>query len=196
MKKLMVLLGAAVCAVGVQAASINWTISNVYSVGDSTAKGDGYSAYLFITDNSSNVSGLTVTTLAAVTAALGGDDWATTVAGLSSAHQTMSNGTFVTQPTGISSDFASGSVSAFAVVFDSDDIATANNYYLVNDGGTKTVSFTSSTGAKNFAFGSQATGSADSSKWAATPSEGVPEPTSGLLMLCGLAGLALRRKRA
>lgn len=194
MKKLMVLLGAIACAVGVQAASINWTISNVYTIGDATTKADGYSAYLFITDNSSNVSGLTVTTLAAVTSALGSDDWATTVAGLSSANQSISGGSFANKPTGISSDFSSGSVSAFAVVFDSSDIATANNYYLVNKGETKTVSFTSSTGAKHLAFGSQATGSTVASNWVATSN--VPEPTSGLLLVLGMAGLALRRKRA
>ena len=32
--------------------------------------------------------------------------------------------------------------------------------------------------------------------WTVSGIEGVPEPTSGLLMLVGLAGLALRRKRA
>ena len=70
---------------------------------------------------------------------------------------------------------------------------SASNYYIVNGGATKSVSFTSSTGAKNLAFGSQATATQAAGAWTATA---VPEPTSGLLMLLGMAGLALRRRRA
>ena len=42
-------------------------------------------------------------------------------------------------------------------------------------------------------FGSQAAASKDSANWTAMS---VPEPTSGLLLLLGMAGLALKRKRA
>ena len=192
MKKLVIGIAVAFCAAMVNAASINWSISNVYSSGDSTTKGDGYAAYLFVTANSSNVDGLTVTTLSAVTSLIGTDGWASAVAGLSSANNNLSSaGTLANAATGISSDFSSGSVSAFAIVFDAATIADAQNYYLVNAGDAKTVSFTSSTGAKGLSFGSQATGSTASGAWTA-----VPEPTSGLLMLLGMAGLALRRRRA
>lgn len=190
MKKLVIMLGAVACAACVNAASINWTISNVYSATDTATKADGYVAYLFLSDNSSNVSGLTVTTVEAVKTALAAGKMSD-VAALSSASEALVSGGFMGKATGISSDFASGSVSAFAVIFDSSDIASANNYYLVNDGATKSVSFTSSTGAKNLAFGSQATATQAAGAWTA-----VPEPTSGLLMLLGMAGLALRRRRA
>lgn len=184
------MLGAVACAACVNAASINWTISNVYSASDSTAKASGI-GYLFVTENTSNVSGITLTTLDAVKAAIAAQDW-TSVAALSSASEALNaNGGIQTRPTGISSDFASGSVSAFAVIFDGTDMASANNYYIVNEGATKSVSFTSSTGAKNLAFGSQATATQAAGAWTA-----VPEPTSGLLMLLGMAGLALRRRRA
>ena len=190
MKKLVIMLGAVACAACVNAASINWTISNVYSASDSTAKASGI-GYLFVTENTSNVSGITLTTLDAVKAAIAAQDW-TSVAALSSASEALNaNGGIQTRPTGISSDFASGSVSAFAVIFDGTDMASANNYYIVNEGATKSVSFTSSTGAKNLAFGSQATATQAAGAWTA-----VPEPTSGLLMLLGMAGLALRRRRA
>ena len=190
MKKLMIMLGAAVSAVCVHAASINWTISNVYSSSDSATKADGYAAYLFVTANSSNVSGITLTTLDAVTTLLDAGKTADAIA-LSSANNSLTSGGIALQPTGISSDFSSGSVSAFAVIFDATDAASASHYYLVNDGATKSVSFTSSTGAKNLAFGSQATATQAAGAWTA-----VPEPTSGLLMLLGMAGLALRRRRA
>ena len=49
------------------------------------------------------------------------------------------------------------------------------------------------TGAGNIGFGNQSAFTSNASNWAAAD---VPEPTSGLLMLVGLAGLALRRRRA
>ena len=47
------------------------------------------------------------------------------------------------------------------------------------------------TGTATIGFGNQATATQAAGAWAA-----VPEPTSGLLMLLGMAGLALRRRRA
>ena len=48
---------------------------------------------------------------------------------------------------------------------------------------------TLSTGSTSFSSDAPAS-------WTVSGIQGVPEPTSGLLMLVGLAGLALRRKRA
>ena len=45
--------------------------------------------------------------------------------------------------------------------------------------------------ATSVAFGNMATATQNAGNWAA-----VPEPTSGLLLLLGMAGLALKRKRA
>lgn len=71
------------------------------------------------------------------------------------------------------------------------------NFYMVIEDGDKT--FTSSsvavvaqaTSTANILFGNMATATQNASNWAA-----VPEPTSGLLLLLGMAGLALKRKRA
>ena len=96
------------------------------------------------------------------------------------------------------------SVIAGGALFDADSGDLGRQYYMVisyNDG-TKDYTYTSSavassglTGTQNgtvsFAFNDKVIESGTDG-WVAS----VPEPTSGLLMLVGLAGLALRRRRA
>lgn len=192
MKKMMIACVAVAMAAVAQAASINWTISNVYSPSDTTAKvsAGSMSAWLFVTANSTDVTtGIPVTTLAAVQAVLDGGDL-TGLSSLAAAHASNSTDGTISGATGLTG-FSSGTLTAFAVVVDGADLASAGNYYLVNGGATKDATFTSSTGTKMLAFGSQATATQAAGAWTA-----VPEPTSGLLMLLGLAGLALRRKHA
>jgi len=192
MKKLMTMFAAVAIAAVSQAASINWTITNVYSPSDTTTKVDAgaMSAWLFVTANSTDVTtGIPVTTLTAVQAVLDTKNLSG-LSTLSAAHATNASAGNIGGATGLEG-FSSGSLSAFALVIDSTDLGTAKNYYLVNGGAEKSVSFTSATGFKALSFGSQATATQTAGAWTA-----VPEPTSGLLMLLGMAGLALRRKRA
>ena len=73
---------------------------------------------------------------------------------------------------------------------------TYTAYMVVEDGGkvytsnTKSVAPNVST-TQTIAFGNQGTATQNAGNWAA-----VPEPTSGLLLILGMAGLALKRKRA
>ncbi len=100
-----------------------------------------------------------------------------------------------------------------AKTFSSDSFApdTEYNFYIVMEDAFngKTYTYTSSnvgvTAAKDTEVAIQFKGTStgtqtllDSSHAGTTEAwvENVPEPTSGLLLLCGLAGLALRRKRA
>ena len=192
MKKLTIACIAVSLAAAVQAASINWTISNIYSPADSTAKIDAssMSAWLFVTANSTDVTtGIPVTALAAVQAVLNSGDL-TGLSSLAAAHASGTSAGTIGGATGLTG-FSSGSLSAFAVVVDSADLSSAKNYFLVGNGAEKTATFTSATGMKILNWGSQASITQASGGWAA-----VPEPTSGLLMLLGMAGLALRRKRA
>ena len=192
MKKLMIACVAVAMAAVTQAATVNWTITNVYSPSDSTAKvaAGTMSAWLFVTANTTDVTtGIPVTTLAAVQSVLDSGDL-TGLSSLAAAHGSNAAAGGFSGATGLTG-FSSGTLSAFAVVVDSTDLASAENYFLVSGGATKDATFTSATGAKTLLWGSQASITQAAGAWTA-----VPEPTSGLLMLLGMAGLALRRKRA
>ena len=85
---------------------------------------------------------------------------------------------------GVGSWTTSTEVSAYMVVFDNATIADAK-YFIVSDVVTKTIG---SSGNMTYDFSDSV---ASQGAWQA-----VPEPTSGLLLLLGVAGLALRRKQA
>lgn len=94
----------------------------------------------------------------------------------------------------------SASNGAINTTFSNDALAGGNYYdffFTIEDGGK---TFTSAikegvgaqaTAAATIAFGNMTSQTQNASNWAA-----VPEPTSGLLLLLGMAGLALKRKRA
>ncbi len=191
MKKLMIACVAVAIAAVAQAASINWAIGNVYSPSDSTAKvaANSMSAWLFVTANSTDVTTIKTTTMAAVQAVLDSGDL-TGLSTLAAAHASNTAAGTIGGATGLTG-FSSGTLTAFAVVVDSTDLATAENYFFVSDGATKSATFTSATGIKNLAWGDQTSYTQGAGKWSA-----VPEPTSGLLLLLGMAGLALKRKVA
>lgn len=74
---------------------------------------------------------------------------------------------------------------------------TYDVYFVIEDGGkTLTSSVISkaavSVGTATVGFGNLAAYTSQTSNWV---SSSVPEPTSGLLILLGMAGLALRRRR-
>ena len=191
MKKLIIACMAVAMAAVAQAASINWAIGNVYSPSDSTAKiaANSMSAWLFVTANSTDVTTIKTTTMAAVQAVLDSGDL-TGLSTLAAAHASNTAAGTIGGATGLTG-FSSGTLTAFAVVVDSTDLATAENYFFVSDGATKSATFTSATGIKNLAWGDQTSYTQGAGKWSA-----VPEPTSGLLLLLGMAGLALKRKHA
>ena len=70
-------------------------------------------------------------------------------------------------------------------------ITDSSNYYMTSEQSLATLAgaYTASV-----AFGNQSTPSQAAGAWSAVSD--VPVPTSGLLMLVGLAGLALRHRRA
>ena len=186
MKKIMFAMAAIVIAGATQAASFTWktyTGQYVYEAGTS-AKLSGATAYLF------DASVVSQSALLTALFAEGDDKKSITDFTALSSAATGANGAIS------STSFEAGSVGT-----------TINAYFAIVDGDNVFISSSASatgqeTGAAQLQFKSLNT----VSKAAATEFSGtvsgagwytaVPEPTSGLLMLVGLAGLALRRRRA
>lgn len=98
------------------------------------------------------------------------------------------------------STVTASSVGAVAATTFSDDRlvggTTYQFFFTIEDNGkeftsAEKIGVAAATQTVSLTFGSMATATQNSSNWTATP-----EPTSGLLMLLGMAGLALRRRRA
>lgn len=89
-----------------------------------------------------------------------------------------------------------------ATTFSNDSLTSGNNYnffFVIEDGD---YTFTSATKAnvaalntqtQTVAFGNMTSATQNASNWS---SSAVPEPTSGLMMLLGVAGFALKRRHA
>ena len=171
MKKLMIILAAIAFANGAQAASFLWKLST----GTTYASMKVYA-----------ISGVTSDAVLNAFASGTASDWTAAVDGITPVTAaTGSRGAANGTKTGVSD----GDTLVFAIV--NGDIAEGNNYYVttaytIPDGATfePPSTGTARTIAVNLAGSGTFTAAA------------VPEPTSGLLMLLGMAGLALRRRRA
>ena len=185
MKKIMIALAAVALAVSAQAATTNWGTSNAVTFNGTKLGGLTVELYIVGVNGAADALYDTRTTLntppvnkgrltSNVGSTQGSYDYTSTVAG------------------GALWDTASGDL--------------GREYYMVikyNDG-TKDYTYTSSAvassglsdtamGSLSFTFNDSVTDVVGTKNaWVSS----VPEPTSGLLMLGGLAGLALRRRRA
>lgn len=183
MKKLIVAALAIASAVTLNAASVDWSMSNgILSPSPDGSAKSGRCAYytMLVFENSQADS---------VNTAIAAGNF-TSLSGLAvSTSQAAKAGTFGGTVSGLTGE----STTLFAVVFDTysttEGIADAGYYYKTGTITQNTYDPLGSDPATKAVFiAAQMTGT-----WTATA---VPEPTSGLLMLLGMAGLALRRRRA
>ena len=180
MKKLMMAVAIVCAAVMSQAAQVTWTANTIAQSGTSTS-------YFAMLVDVTGIAGATADSVA--TSIIAGTFEGTTVyQGAGTYNATKSQVAIAFAKKTANGDYANGeSLSYMTIVFDAATAADAQNYMVTSGDAPVTGTF-SAAGLLSIQQGSQA-----GKTWTAVA---VPEPTSGLLMLVGLAGLALRRRRA
>lgn len=185
MKKLMFMLAAVAMAAGAQAASVYWTCTYVAKGAENYV--DNGLAF-FVNDatlSQSDMLALEGKGASAISTALSG---MYSYTGGSDGKYSVAKADAVANATlGLSDATAS---QAYLVIFDTATITDASKFYVTEVKSFNTLSGTETTSIK---WGDQETASSAAGAWKSASA--VPEPTSGLLMLVGLAGLALRRRR-
>ena len=182
MKKLIMFAACTMLAVATQAAAVGWTLA---TGSGSTYANDAYQFFVIGQNGASSV--------AAITALLDAGTDTSSYAFGSGTVNSSGIGSVTAVASGKSLD--AGSYEGFFVLFDSASPAAGSANYVVLSGATtlsKTIAAT--TANVSFTSGNVSSTLSNASNWKSYGA--VPEPTSGLLVLLGMAGLALKRKRA
>ena len=197
MKKLMMALGVVALAATVQAATFRWYNSAaIAAAGDSTTDVSSGTVYLF---SGSGQSALLTGYITAIAGGTSAADYLSGAAGF------VGTGTLASGTTFSATTVASASITSGRAVWSETTTDASRNYFQVLVDGDNiyiadTISVTvKGTGNSNIAFSNDESLAAikqASDGYAGGGWYAVPEPTSGLLMLLGMAGLALKRKRA
>jgi len=176
MKKLIVALAIAVSAAVAQAASVQWTVTNIYK--DSTTKAattDGFMVYL--------INDATYSQATAASALAAGTLTTDTISSKAVASSGLTADGKVSKAGTNVGDLANGTYSFYNVIVGGGNAVV---------GSTVTLEVTPVGNPQLDSFNAKTlTQSADN--WKSV--SGVPEPTSALLLLMGGAMLALRRKQ-
>lgn len=206
MKKLIMVAAVALAAISVNAATTSWS----WSTGSSVLK----AGYTGMGSSSEVLSGMTVYLLA--TTATSATDYSvqkTLLSGLRDGSITVDN---LGELASTKTDSAGKILAANGVSFDRTDVAvgdkafyfevvfSADGQYVFmsgNAGSTslddgKAATVTTASGPSTQLRDDTGSGDFSAAGWYKVSASAVPEPTSGLLLLLGVAGLALRRKRA
>lgn len=184
MKKLMIAAMAVLAAVAANAAALKWGSGTVELASGSQAGKNEVTGYLFLIDST------TYTSLAANTTGKALSDAVYAAYGSSLASADANKATNAKGVANISDStvYANGNTAYAALLFIEGD-----NY--MGNVATYTLTSDLDTTIDNLALtiGGDVGGGSTATAWSTTAA---PEPTSGLLMLLGMAGLALRRRRA
>ena len=189
MKKLMIALAVAACAVAVNAASFNWTSSGMTAASKTINSKAGTALYSDTTAFTLYLFDAGVTTQDTLLAGLRGNKGVADFTSVAS--QTLGSNSQIT-----AQDFTYGSAGTdykfYFVIINGDDVFISASIAAAGQASdVASVKFSGIGAATKNAFAdASATFDANGAGWYA-----VPEPTSGLLLLMGMAGLALRRKR-
>ena len=180
MKKLSFMFAAVALAASVKAASVSWTCTNVKD-----AKGNAISGVAYFI----NAATLSQDAFKALKGAEKINNAIGNMYSYSPSQAGKYTSTAVANATlGLGDDV---DASGYLVIFDTATITDTSHYYMTE---VKDFHTYGGTFEQQVKWGSQSTASQAAGAW--TSVVDVPEPTSGLLMLLGMAGLALRRKRA
>ena len=181
MKKLIIVAVAAMVGFAANAAAVDWKTSTALYDGTGGSTTQSGTAYLVLS---------TYTQATLLGDLRDGKDFATLMTANSIKSGTLgSNGKFAST---ISFDYgtAGNTLSAYTAVLVGDNIyLSATKEALLQDVGNASMGFTLGTNSKNAPLDT----AFSAAGWYTTS---VPEPTSGLMLLLGVAGLALKRKRA
>ena len=186
MKKLIMAIAIVIAGVAANAATFNWEVQKgyIYDGAETPAKLTSGTAYLMFT-SAITQSDLVTAFAADATAA------ASTVSSKAVSTGTIGSDARIATSANFTSDVTSDQT-AYFVIFNGDNmyvsITTTAEYYAV---GESAISFASVSASSKLS--SEASAGYSAAGWY---TQSVPEPTSGLLMLLGMAGLALRRRRA
>ena len=173
MKKIMIMAAVACAAMFANAASFSWKVQT-------GADYTGMSVYA--------VSGSSAVTVLAALQSTDSANWSTALSGLTG--YVVEGANARAAATGQSTGIAANDNLVFVIVDGA--VAEGNKFWVVND-----YSIPAANVFEPPATGTLATiKTADQGFAGSGTFTAAPEPTSGLLMLVGLAGLALRRRRA
>ena len=177
MKKLIISTIAVVIGFATQAASLNWKAYSSWISPDDDVAWDGNAIYVFDANAYASATFLA--------------DWQSS--GSAALANSIGNGVAANEAFSIvgSSELtlSGGKASLYTVLLDD----TQKNAYVIDTAAAVTITDAHNSGSTvAFNFGDVVTGNPGGAGWTAA----APEPTSGLLLLLGVAGLALKRKRA
>ena len=184
MKKLMILAVAVVATVAANAAAITWGSGTVYMADSSKAGKGDVAAYLFLIDSTTYGTLAANTTGAALSDAVYGAYGSSLASANATGSSTAKGIANLSDPT----NYKNGDTAYAAILYVEGDNYMGNvaTYTLASD-------LDATVGAMSTVIGGSVMGGSTPTAWSTAA---VPEPTSGLLMLLGMAGLALRRRRA